>query len=418
MASQDKIPVTVLTGFLGSGKTTFVNYLLMANHGQRLAIVENEFGEVSVDDGLVLRTNEEVIEMLNGCICCTVREDLIVALKRLVETKRDKFDAIIIETTGLADPAPIAQTFFVDDDMKRLFMLDAIVTFVDCKHTPAHLDEVKPEGVENEAVEQVAFADVLVLNKTDLVTLDQLAALRAKLKGINNGAKVLEAQHSRVPVKEVLGIRAFDLDRTLAMEADFLDTTAEHKHDNSVSSVGVCIEGEFNYDQFNDWLSTLLKEKGADIFRSKGILALSGTDERFVFQGVHMVLNMGGSQAADNKLPDWAPGEKRLNKLCFIGRNLNRAELVAGLEACIFDGKYPDPGPLPTTKLRFNPGDVVLVNCDTWLPGVVVMHWYREALWETGRYVPYQVELTDGSGSLIWVPGDSNKFIKRLAAPK
>ena len=409
-----KIPVTVLTGFLGSGKTTFVNYLLKENHGQRLAIVENEFGEVGVDDGLLkVSAQEEIVVMLNGCICCTVRDDLITALKNLVETQGDKFDAIIIETTGLADPAPVAQTFFVDEDMKRLFYLDAIVTFIDCKHTPAHLDEEKPEGVENEAAEQVAFADVLVLNKTDLVTPEELAALRDRLRAINGGAKILEALHSRVPVKEVLGIRAFDLDKCLEMDTEFLDTEAEHMHDNSVSSVGVCIEGEFRSDLFNDWLGALLKDKGADIFRSKGILAMVGTNERYVFQGVHMVLNMGSSQDPTTgaaALPDWAPGEKRLNKLCFIGRNLNRAELVAGLEACIFNGKYPDPGPKPVQKLRFKVGAKVKVNTGEWQQGTVVMQWYREPLWETGRYVPYQVQLADGG--LVWAPRDESKFIK------
>ena len=183
--SDAKIPVTILTGYLGSGKTTFVNYLLKEKHGHKFAIIENEFGEVGIDDGLVLQTNEEVIEMMNGCICCTVREDLIVTIKKLVETKRDKFDHIIIETTGLADPAPVAQTFFVNEDISNLCRLDSIITFVDAKFTVQHLDEEKPDGVENEAQEQVAFADVLVLNKTDLVSTEELEDTKKRLKSIN-----------------------------------------------------------------------------------------------------------------------------------------------------------------------------------------------------------------------------------------
>jgi len=421
MVVDGKIPVTVLTGFLGSGKTTFVNYLLKANHGKKLAIVENEFGEVGVDDGLVVQSEEEVIEMMNGCICCTVRDDLIVALKRLVTERKGKFDAIIIETTGLADPAPVAQTFFVDEDMKKHFYLDAIVTFVDCKHITEHLDEVKPEGVENEAVEQVAFADVLVMNKTDLVTADDIQAVKKNLRGINTSAKMIESKFGRIPVEEVLGIKAFDLEKTLEMDDKFLNVDEEHKHDRSVSSVGVCIEGSFLQEKFYNWLSTLLKEQGQDLYRSKGIVAFAGTDERHVFQGVHMMLRMQGSSDEDaggeggSRLPPWGENEKRLNKLCFIGKNLDREAITKGLEACIFDGKYPEPGPVPTTKLRFDVGSRVKVNLGVWISGTVVAHWYREPLWPTSRYVPYQVKLIGGAddGVLVWAPRDTNKFIKR-----
>ncbi len=424
--------MTVVTGFLGSGKTTFVNHLLHSpDHGLRLAIVENEFGEVGVDDALVMQTSEQIIEMMNGCICCTVRDDLIVALKKLVAERGDSFDAIIIETTGLADPAPVAQTFFIDDEMQALFTLDAIVTFVDCKHTPGHLDEVKPEGVENEAVEQVAFADVLVLNKTDLVTPDELAALKTRLRGLNGVASMVEASYSRVPIAQVLNIGAFNLDRTVAFDAEFLNTEQEHVHDRSVTSVGVCLEGEFFPDKFNAWLSDLLRTKGTDIFRSKGVIAFVGSDERFVFQGVHMLLVMGGSGSASEnddgaagaanaadagtiKLANWAPGEKRLNKICFIGRNLDRAALVSGLEACIFDGKYPDPGVPPKKVLRFAVGTKVRVNAGKWVLGTIVAHWYREPLWETGCFVPYQIRVDsgDGAGNLLFAPKDSDAFVR------
>ena len=396
----------MLTGFLGSGKTTFINYLLHADHGLRLAIVENEFGEVGVDDGLVhLQTKETVIEMMNGCICCTVRDDLIVALKRLHKERRHQFDAIIIETTGLADPAPVAQTFFIDDEMGKLFVLDAIVTFVDCQHTLQHLDETKPEGVENEAVEQVAFADVLVLNKTDLVSADVLTSLKGRLRSINATAPMHESTYSVVPVSAVLNVRAFDLTKTIEMDAAFLDVDAEHQHDNTVSSVGVCIEGEFKPEMFNDWIGDLLRTKGQDIFRSKGIISICSSDDRYVFQGVHMLLTMKGGE-----LPKWKAGEKRLNKMCFIGRNLDRKEIVDGLTKCLFNGKYPEPGVTPTESLRFAVGTKVKANAGGWVGGTVMAQWYREPLWETGKFVPYQIELVDGG--LIWAPKDTNKFVR------
>jgi len=413
MSEKKKIPVTILTGFLGSGKTTFVNYLLKANHGKKIAIVENEFGEVGIDDGLVMQTKEEVIEMMNGCICCTVREDLIGALKNLATEHPGKFDSVLIETTGLADPAPVAQTFFVDDDMKALYELDSIITFVDSKHTSEHLKEVKPEGVENEAVEQVAFADLLVLNKTDLATKEELEALKKQLKAINSTAKMIETTYGQLKVEDVLDIKAFDLAKTVEMDDSFLDTEAEHMHDKSVSSVGVCIEGEFMPEKFNDWLNKLLREKGNDIYRSKGIIAMLGTDERYVFQGVHMMLMMRGSQSQEKgtvPLPDWGKGEKKMNKLCFIGKNLDRNAITEGLKACIFDGKIPEPGVPPKTQLRFKAGDKVRVNVGEWVSGTVVKQWYREQLWETGKFVPYQVEISDG---LIWAPRDSDKFIRR-----
>jgi len=410
--SNGKIPVTILTGFLGSGKTTFVNYLLKENHGKKLAIVENEFGEVGIDDGLVIQSEEEVIEMMNGCICCTVRDDLIKALKNLVQERKGKFDAIVIETTGLADPAPVAQTFFVDDEMQRLFDLDAIITFIDCKHTPDHLKEEKPEGVENEAVEQVAFADVLVLNKTDLVNETELADLKQQLRALNGTAKMLETSYSKVPLDQVIDIRAFDLDKTILMDDEFLKVDAEHKHDKSVSSVGVCIEGSFIAEKFNAWLGTLLREKGADIFRSKGIIALEGTDEKYVFQGVHMLLMMKGSNSTDDgaiNLEDWKPDEKRMNKLCFIGRNLDREEITKGLEACIFDGKYPEPGTPPKRQLRFPVGANVRVNIGDWVSGIVTAHWYREKLWPTGRFMPYQIRV---KGTFVWAPRDTDAFVR------
>jgi G3E family GTPase len=411
--TNHKIPVTILTGFLGSGKTTFVNYLLREHHGLRLAIIENEFGEVSIDDGLVLQTNEEIVEMINGCICCTVREDLVVALKKLASTRRGAFDAIVIETTGLADPAPVAQTFFVDEAVKELFFLDAIITFVDAKHAMEHLAEVRPDGVENEAVEQVAFADVLVVNKMDLVTADEVARLKSQLQSINASARIIESVNSRLPVDQVIGIHAFDLQKILAFDDAFLNTEGEHQHDMSVSSVGIVIEGEFDFDKLREWLQRLLATRGQDIYRSKGIIAIVGEDNKFVFQGVHMIFKMSSSEELGMLCANWLPDEKRINKLCFIGKNLNRQELCEGLQTCIFNGVYPDPGPVPTAPLQFSVGETVLVNVGSWTKAVIVKHYYREPLWNTGKYAPYQARLLDGDDEdLIYVPKDHRAYIR------
>jgi len=407
---NSKIPVTILTGYLGSGKTTFVNYLLKEDHGHKFAIIENEFGEVGIDDGLVLQSEEEIIEMMNGCICCTVREDLIDTIKKLIETRKGKFDHILIETTGLADPAPVAQTFYVDDDMSRLCRLDSIITFIDAKFTLQHLEEEKPEGVENEAHEQVAFADVLILNKTDLVSPEELEITKRKLKSVNVHAPIIETQYSKVPIDKVINIKAFDLDRTLEMDDGFLDTESEHMHDSSISSFGIHIEGEFMIDELNDWLGNLMREKGQDLYRSKGILSIQGTDDKYVFQAVHMMMNLDTSSNLGMLHKPWQEGEKRINKFCFIGKNLNKAEMIKDLKECIFDGKIPEPGPVPTRKLKYKVGDLVKCKVDKWTEGIVTQLWYREELWETGRYAPYQVLLEDGE--LIYIPRDSKIFIK------
>lgn len=405
---KGKIPVTVLTGFLGAGKTTFVNYMMKENHGKKIAIIENEFGEVGVDDGLVMESKEEVIEMLNGCICCTVREDLVDVLKKLLKERRHKFDYIVIETTGLADPAPVAQTFFVHDELKDHFYLDAIVTFVDCQNTPDHLQEEKEGGVKNEAVEQVAFADVLVLNKTDLVDEDEMKALKEELREINATAKMIECEQSRVPLEEVLEIRAFDLEKTLEMDDEFLKTDAEHQHDKTVTSIGFVIEGSFLPDKFNSWLKKYLEEKAVDVFRSKGIFSIVGSDERHVFQAVHMLFTFGSSSAMGVSLPSWGENEKRINKLCFIGRNLDRKLLYNELLSCLHDGKPVDPGTPPDEMPRFEIGDVVQCQIGR---GKVVKHWYRDEYWATGHFAPYQVLLDNGE--LIYVPKDIDSLVRK-----
>ncbi|WP_171115833.1 MULTISPECIES: GTP-binding protein [Streptomyces] len=323
---DERVPVTVLTGFLGSGKTTLLNRILTEHHGLRIAVIENEFGEIGIDDALVLDAEEEIFEMNNGCICCTVRGDLIRILGALMR-RREKFDHILIETTGLADPAPVAQTFFMDDEIAAQLRLDAIITLVDAAHVLQHLDEVKPEGVENEAVEQIAFADRIVLNKTDLADETTLAEVESRVKAINAPVQILRARNAEVDLKQVLDVGAFDLDRVLKDDPSFL-TETEHQHDTTVTSVGIELDGEVDDRRLNAWLGNLLRTKGADIFRSKGILAIAGSSRQYVFQGVHMLL-MGEEGA------QWRTDEPRRNRLVFIGRNLDRDELERGFADCL-----------------------------------------------------------------------------------
>jgi G3E family GTPase len=323
---DERVPVTVLTGFLGSGKTTLLNRILTEQHGMRIAVIENEFGEVGIDDGLVLDAEEEIFEMNNGCICCTVRGDLIRILAALMR-RRERFDHILIETTGLADPAPVAQTFFMDDEIASQLRLDAIVTLVDAAHIMRHLDEVKPEGVENEAVEQIAFADRVVLNKTDLVDEAAIAGVVSRIRAINSGARIIPARHARIDLAQVLDVGAFDLGQVLADDPGFL-TETEHQHDTTVTSVGIDLPGVLDEDRLNRWLGELLRTKGVDIFRSKGILAIAGADQRYVFQGVHMLLDGEFGR-------DWRDGEERRNRLVFIGRHLDRAALESGFAGCL-----------------------------------------------------------------------------------
>jgi G3E family GTPase len=443
-----KIPVTVLTGFLGSGKTTLLNRILSENHGKRIAVIENEFGEIGIDQALVINADEEVFEMNNGCICCTVRGDLIRILGNLMK-RRDKFDHILVETTGMADPGPVAQTFFVDDDLRDLFALDGIVTLVDAKHVHLHLED------SNECKEQIAFADVLVLNKTDLVSERDLEQLERRVTRMNSMAKVLRAQNANVPISAVLDLGGFDLDRAVATKPTFLEPeypfewagtfeveegmyelaledgpdpsmglvvkylegeeqadaraaaeravrtwsepaitvapagcielgasapvklqlnaaggkrfelraprsgriglytqhlpsefqlqllrggvavqpsgekefAAGHTHDEQVTSVGIHLEGAIDGELLNKWVSQLLREKGTDIFRMKGILNLKGSSNRYVFQGVHMLFD-----ARDDRPWGSAP---RSSDLVFIGRNLDREALTRGFERCL-----------------------------------------------------------------------------------
>ncbi|MGO4664632.1 GTP-binding protein [Bosea sp. 2YAB26] len=317
---SEKIPVTVLTGYLGAGKTTLLNRILTEDHGKKFAVIVNEFGEAGIDGDLVVGADEEVFEMNNGCICCTVRGDLIRILDGLMKRK-GKFDAIIVETTGLADPAPVAQTFFVDQDVGDATKLDAVVTVTDAKWLKDRLKDAP------EAKNQIAFADVIILNKTDLVTAEELAGVEAAIRAINPYAKLHKATRCDVAIDKLLDRNAFDLDRILDIEPDFLESGHHHHHSDDVRSMSFTIPGDVDPDKFMPWINDISQAQGPNILRSKGILSFKNEPRRFVFQGVHMILD-GDLQR------DWKADEKRESRLVFIGRDLDENELRKGFMAC------------------------------------------------------------------------------------
>src|SRR5262245_55554887 len=339
-AVSPKIPVTVLTGYLGAGKTTLLNRILSENHGKKYAVIVNEFGEIGIDNDLIIGADEEVFEMNNGCVCCTVRGDLVRIMEGLMRRK-GKFDAIIVETTGLADPAPVAQTFFVDEDVQKNARLDAVVTVADAKWLSDRLKDAP------EAKNQIAFADVIVLNKTDLVSKGELAEVEARIRGINPYAKLHRTERCKVQLADVLERGAFDLDRILDIEPDFLEVDdhdhhhdhdhdhhhdhghgLKHYHDEDMQSLSLKTDKPLDPTKFMPWLQNLVATEGQKILRSKGILAFTDDDDRYVFQGVHMMLE-GDHQRK------WKSDEKRESRIVFIGRELPEQAIRDGFESCI-----------------------------------------------------------------------------------
>jgi len=339
----DKIPVTVLTGYLGAGKTTLLNRILSEPHGKKYAVIVNEFGEIGIDNDLVVGADEEVFEMNNGCICCTVRGDLIRILDGLIRSK-GKFDAIIVETTGLADPAPVAQTFFMDENVGRRTKLDAVVTVADAKWLNDRLKDAP------EAKNQIAFADVILINKTDLVSSEELSDIEARVRSINPYAKLHRTERAKIPLNEILERNAFDLDRILDIEPAFLDGEDQdhdhehghhhenehaphhgglkHYHDEDMQSISLKSDEPLDPDKFFPWVQDLVQKEGPNILRCKGILAFKDDDERFVFQGVHMILD------GDHQRP-WNKDEKRESRIVFIGRNLPDKKIAEGFGSCV-----------------------------------------------------------------------------------
>jgi len=344
-SSSEKVPVTVLTGYLGAGKTTLLNRILSEPHGRKYAVIVNEFGEIGIDNDLVVGADEEVFEMNNGCICCTVRGDLMRILDGLMRQK-GKFDAIIVETTGLADPAPVAQTFFMDENVGRKTRLDAVVTVADAKWLNERLKDAP------EAKNQIAFADVILLNKTDLVSADELSDVEARIRGINPYAKLHKTERARIPLDAVLGRNAFDLDRILDLEPAFLEGDEhdhdhhddhdhdhelddhehahgglKHYHDEEMQSISLRTETPLDPDKFFPWVQDLVQKEGPNILRCKGILAFKDDEQRFVFQGVHMILD------GDHQRP-WQQDERRESRIVFIGRKLPGKLITEGFESC------------------------------------------------------------------------------------
>jgi G3E family GTPase len=342
------IPVTILTGFLGSGKTTLLKRVLSEHHGQKIAVIENEFGEENIDNEiLVADTQEQIIQMNNGCVCCTIREDLRSTLADLAEKRRKgelDFERVVIETTGLADPGPVAQTFFMDDEIAGSYLLDSVLTLVDAKHASAQLD------ARQEARRQIGFADQIFISKTDLVAQAEVDALMHRLKHMNPRAPQQAVHFGKVPIKDVFDLKGFNLNTKLEIDPEFLnadgghghdhdhdhdhvhdehcDHPHHHAHDDDVKSFVFRADRAFNPAKLEDFLGAIVQVYGPKMLRYKGVLHMQGSDRKVVFQGVHQLM---GSDLG----PKWAPGERKGSKMVFIGIDLPRDILLQGLEQCL-----------------------------------------------------------------------------------
>merc|ERR1719379_2805322 len=393
----------------------------------KLAVIENEFGEVGIDNELVAtealrydeqNTAKDMFCTVNGCLCCTVREDLELVLNRLAARKKEglELDGIIIETTGMADPAPVAQTFFANKAIEEFFRLDGIVTLVDAKHIEQHLDEEKPEGVENESVEQVAFADRMLLNKTDLVSESDLERVEKRLRSINRFAPIVRTCQSKVSTDNVLDIKGFDLKRTLAMDPEFLTTDGAHEHDETVGSLSIVQKGDVDLKTVQNWVNETLRTMGSDIYRMKGVINIANSKRKFVYQGVHMIFN------GDFEEP-WEPDEERDSKLVFIGKNLDEDLLRKGFKSCLMT---PELEEAKKKQLTFAVGDSV--ECKTslcaggeaWRPagkepgfdkGEIVALMHREDFMPDGITAVYRVKLD--KGDIIHAMKDAPEVIRR-----
>jgi G3E family GTPase len=323
-SAMKMIPVTVLTGFLGAGKTTLLNRILTEQHGEKIAVIENEFGQEGIDNDILVQNKEEqIVEMNNGCICCTVRGDLVRILKDLYAKKYNgtlNFDRVIIETTGMADPGPVAQTFFMDDEIADHYLLDAVITIVDAKHGHQALDEQK------EAQSQVGFADRILMSKVDVTEPGVTDSLRKRIRAMNPRAGIKEVHFGKTDLKDVLDIRGFNLNAILEIDPEFLSSD-EHTHDDSVSSFVFSTDKPLDGARLEEFLSAIIQVYGNELLRYKGVLYLNGVERRMIFQGVHMMMGADAGKA-------WQPGEKRHSKMVFIGRKMPKEVILNGLKQC------------------------------------------------------------------------------------